>query len=876
MAVYNVEDYIEESIQSVIDQDIGFEKNIQLILVNDGSPDNSGTICEKYKKKYPANIKYIKKENGGVSSARNEGMKYVEGKYMNFLDPDDLLSKETCRLIYDFFEEVYETTNIVSIPIHFFEAKQGGHILNYKYKKTRQINLARDYENSQLSASSCFLKEGCREIFNFNEGMKYSEDGEFINKILLETDTIGVLRQATYWYRQRKNGGSAIQKSLKSKDWYNNYLKTFCIELINYSLNTRGYVPKFIQYTIMYDLQWRVHIENFDQNILNINEQLEFMELLRNILNHIDDEIILKQRNLSMAHKIYILSLKKNENVIERIKMICSPNNIEYMIDENYIGSICNEVLKIDFLNIKNGRINLEGSVTKTLLKEEYEVEVELNNEFFIATLEEMKLYSISSLGNIIRKTIGFTIDIPIDKNIKEQHLKVYLKVRNSRIRLKMNLGKFIKINTDMKNSYFNTDKYKIMFRYNSFVILRNSFKVNMGREFRFLGELIKKKNFKTVAIRIMYHIFKQFKKQNIYLFMDRIDKADDNAEHLFKYSLKQNDKIKKYFVIGENFEDFNRMKKYGKVIKYNSFYHKFLLLFADKVISSQGEDGIILPFKGNGKYLSDLTSFKFIFLQHGIIKDNLAKWLNKYNKNLSMFVTSVNLEYESILDGDYSYDEKVVKLTGLPRFDNLEDKHKKQILIMPTWRSNLVNELDQNTGIRKYNEKFKESLYCKTYNNLISNKKLLEIARKKCYKIVFFLHPSIYQQISDFKINNNVILAKNNQSYQKMFNESSILITDYSSVAFDFAYLKKPVLYYQFDRDKFFKGHTYTEGYFNYEKMGFGEICYDENMLIEQIESYIESECKIKETYKKRIESFYKFTDKNNCKRVYEEILKI
>ena len=64
--VYNVEKYLEEAILSIVNQTIGFKKNIQLILINDGSPDNSGEICKKYKTLYPENIVYVEKENGGV------------------------------------------------------------------------------------------------------------------------------------------------------------------------------------------------------------------------------------------------------------------------------------------------------------------------------------------------------------------------------------------------------------------------------------------------------------------------------------------------------------------------------------------------------------------------------------------------------------------------------------------------------------------------------------------------------------------------------------------------------------------------------------------------------------------------------------------
>lgn len=91
--VYNVENYLEETIQSVIHQTIGFKKNIQIILVNDGSPDDSGKICEKYQREYPDNIVYVEQKNAGVSAARNNGLKYAEGEIINFLDSDDKWGK---------------------------------------------------------------------------------------------------------------------------------------------------------------------------------------------------------------------------------------------------------------------------------------------------------------------------------------------------------------------------------------------------------------------------------------------------------------------------------------------------------------------------------------------------------------------------------------------------------------------------------------------------------------------------------------------------------------------------------------------------------------------------------------------------------------
>jgi CDP-glycerol glycerophosphotransferase (TagB/SpsB family) len=94
-----------------------------------------------------------------------------------------------------------------------------------------------------------------------------------------------------------------------------------------------------------------------------------------------------------------------------------------------------------------------------------------------------------------------------------------------------------------------------------------------------------------------------------------------------------------------------------------------------------------------------------------------------------------------------------------------------------------------------------------------------------------------------------------------------------YSSVAFDFAYLKKPVLYFQFDHDEFFSEHC-DKGYFDYDVDAFGEVETDVKALVARLREYIESGCQMKPKYVERVEKFFAFTDKNNCKRVYEAIL--
>ena len=166
--IYNVESYLKETIDSVINQTIGFEDNIQLILVNDGSTDSSEEICLQYREKYPHNIIYIKQENSGVSSARNKGLEYAEGKYINFLDSDDIWCYDVFQKVFDFFEENIELIDVVACRQKFFEGKEGYHHLDYKFEETQVVDIKEKYDYIQLSTASAFIKLDVMKYFKYD------------------------------------------------------------------------------------------------------------------------------------------------------------------------------------------------------------------------------------------------------------------------------------------------------------------------------------------------------------------------------------------------------------------------------------------------------------------------------------------------------------------------------------------------------------------------------------------------------------------------------------------------------------------------------------------------------------------------------------
>ena len=801
--VYNVEKYLEETILSVINQTIGFKKNIQIILVNDGSKDNSEEICIKYSNKYKENIKYIKQQNSGVSEARNNGLKYVQGKYVNFLDSDDTWSENAFKKVYHFFEKHYDEIDMVAGRMRFFEAIRGfKHALDYKFKKDEVVDIKKDYDKIQLSASSAFFKTSAIENMKYDKAIKYAEDANFISKVILKKEKYGSLRSVVYNYRKRYDNTSAIQTGVKRKEWYNDTVEKCYKEIFKYSENKYGKVIPYFQYQIMYDLQWRLKTP-IGEN-LSIEEKQRYIDNIKDLLAKIDNNIILEQRSIPLELKLYALSLKYNKKLNE-----C----VIYKGDKIYFDKIeiCKleeeQIIYLQNLDIENGKLKLNGQINCTL--KEYNIYFQDNNQKkYEVSYYESPHKKIIGMEGTIAEPKGFKVDIPIN-DIK--NLQLIIEYGNSqKSKLNIVFTSYAKLNRIYRNSYYAQGKYIITYTENETLnIEENTPFKHFKHEVKYMVQLLKGNEKVGLLYRILYYISGIACHKPIWIISDRPNTADDNGMHMFKYLVEHEKNAKIYFAILKNSDDYKKIKEIGNVLDIKSLKYKLKLMHASKVISSQANEYVINASKKGKQYIKDLYKFDFVFLQHGIIKNDLSDWLNRSNKNIKLFITSSPREYKAIIQGNYNYDESVVKLTGLPRYDSLNstEKPKKQIAFMPTWRKKLAGAEINSLSQRMYNTEFKNSEYCEFYNKLINDSRLINALKEKGYTGKFFLHPTLIEQYKDFQGNDYIEVYKKVNDYQKEFKENAMLITDYSSVSFDFAYLKKPVIFTQFDIDSFFEG---------------------------------------------------------------------
>lgn len=851
IAAYNSDLWISKTINSLINQTLDFKDNIQIVLVNDASTDNTDQICQQFKAKYPRNIKYIvNEENLGPSAARNIGLKQTSGKYINFLDSDDYVSQTTFRSILNFFNKYEDIIDLVSIPIYFFGEKKGEHVLNYKYDKNKVVNLFEYPKHIQLSSASCFFKKEAIGNLTFNENISVSEDVVFINQMLLKNPNIGFCTGGKYYYRKREEKSSLIDNSSIEKGYFSDRAEHYFKFLIDKSIEEYGEVPLFIQYTIMYDLQWLFDISSVN-NILTIVELKHLRKQLHEIIQYIDDEVIYEQQDITDILKASIIFFKyKNIKGTPEFKDL----------EREAVFKLKLNTVYIDVYEIVNDTLYILADLPTMLGNT---VDVYINNEK--VEINELKFPQRDKYSLSYKYATNYSFEVEIPINIEKEYK---IEFKSSEIDLFIDFSR--PCNFSRVAGYNKTKHYLSYLEDNNKIILkRKNNREWIKREIKTLYHMLKKheQGYKTgVPIRLMYLIaYPYMRNKRIWLFMDLPTMADDNGRQIYTYAHDKDPHIKKYFVLNKDSKDKKDMKKMGDVLHFKSIKHRFIALYAEKIITSHPDNNIIYPFWGNYPFFAGLLKSSTIFLQHGITKDNVSSWLNEYDKHLAMFLTSSKLEYKSIFKYPYNYKKEVVKLLGFPRFDRLEkEEDSRQILIMPSWRRYLKF---------KSNEVILNSQFFKRFNSLINNEKLIEAAEKYNYEIIFKPHPNVYDFIDLFDQNPNVKIDYMHEKYQKVFNHGSLLVTDYSSVAFDFAYLNKPVLYYHYSRDYHF---NLQESYFDYDTMGFGEICRNEEEIVNEIIEYMKNDCKLKEEYEKRIKAYFLFNDKNNSMRVYDAIRRL
>ncbi|MEV7605604.1 CDP-glycerol glycerophosphotransferase family protein [Paenarthrobacter sp. NPDC089322] len=297
-------------------------------------------------------------------------------------------------------------------------------------------------------------------------------------------------------------------------------------------------------------------------------------------------------------------------------------------------------------------------------------------------------------------------------------------------------------------------------------------------------------------------------------IFFDRPLQADDNAEHLYQYFTATHPEFTEaYFALNPKSADWDRLARKGfKLIPIftTEFYEKFLI--SDVVVSSQ-----IYNIRYRGK---SFANSRFVYLQHGIQLNDMTDWV--FSKYFDVFVTTGQLEAE------YMRGIAPVETlnSGLPRFEALaQEGHKPQhLLFMPTWRFNLH---------QASTELFERSQYFRAIEAVLTDPMLLTFLERTGRNLQVKLHPNVEKRANQFSFSKNVV--KSDLSYRDAIASAELVFTDYSSAVLDAAFVGKPIAYYHWDAQEFFRDQPY-EGRVDYSQDGLGPVFIEHDELIRHI----------------------------------------
>lgn len=390
------------------------------------------------------------------------------------------------------------------------------------------------------------------------------------------------------------------------------------------------------------------------------------------------------------------------------------------------------------------------------------------------------------------------------------------------------------------------------------------------------------REKFSRVSFIDVMHLFKfilafpvsfilRRRRGNIWLIAEYENEARDNAYWLFRYIRENYPCEDVVYAINNRAFDFKNVESLGEVVNYGSLKHWIYYLAAKVNISSQkgGKPNAALCYVLE---VSGLLKNTRVFLQHGVILND-TKYLYYKDTKISLFICGARPEYHFVKKS-FGYPLKNVVCAGMCRFDSLVNSRSrnKTILVMPTWRKWIAH------GVCASEEGyFRETDYFKNWSQFLFSTGLHKMLDEFGLTLVFCPHRNMEYFLKYFSCNSQrvIILPWSKADIYKNITNSPLLVTDYSSVSVDFAYMGKNLIYYQFDVEQFRKYHL-SQSYFDYARDGFGPVCHTLTELLSSIHGYVLRGFKADVLYDRRADNFFAFRDNRNCERNYIAIKKL
>jgi CDP-glycerol glycerophosphotransferase (TagB/SpsB family) len=754
------------------------------------------------------------------------------------------------------------------------------------------VSLKTRYDIAPFYFGGTVIKSSFLENIPFRPELGLEMEREFMLRVCHKKMSLVYLPDVCYHSHETREGDDTFYKGIYSENYYGASFTEFWLPFLDEIQNSGKPVPYFMQYQAMFSVISRINSNwnNRNKHIIPEGHEEDCLRLFGKLFAYIDEPVLYNAHKLGECAATdstkWLFGLLKNGEDY-RFSTAYVNGNAYYAGGQTLLNKLAELSTNILFMDYRDGKLEVDATIHPIMYSMADEIYALYNGKKY--ELNYTGRYTMTKIfGVSVFKTHPFHVSFPVGEADKKTFvgLSFVAKVGRETVCTKLTFeSHFSRISNRFPACYWcfgGGKKYMMTKDGNELCIrlMKNPKKEQKRQERRLQYEMLRHHQMRDLlflGIRKAYFFMKPvMKRKPIWMYLDKIYKGGDSAEYLFRYASAQGKDIRHYYLIDKKTSDYKRLKKDGyKPLVRGSIKHRLVFLMADMMVIS---NSTVFAFNNyglpNSSYIRDLVDFHVCCVQHGMSVQKIAVAQNRLRDNTRLYFCASEYEIKNLSKPVYDYvGYDALKLTGVPRYDGLKNDDKKQIMISPTWRMQAAVPVRTSEGEqRDYNPLFKESTYFKVFNALINDPRLIEAAKKYGYRIKYVLHPIVSSQAGDFDKNDyvDIIPAVGDMSYERMFCESSLMVTDFSGIQFDFAYMRKPLVYLH---HKDIPQH-YEEGTFFYDTMAFGEICHDNDELIDVLCEYMKNGCVMKEEYVKRADDFFYYNDHNNCKRIYDVMI--
>lgn len=732
-----------------------------------------------------------------------------------------------------------------------------------------------------------FRTAAAREI-GFSERLPYEFAEDFMLRLEISRPRYGVLRGHRLQSRHAFEDMPELYLPTLQWDYYIPSLENFLLPL------SRG-AAAHTQNSVYYLLQWkfRANQNTADKLVLTGEAIDEFLEAAGRVLRGVSDRVLFTsapwnriakemQRNMAgLKYGTFAMPVRCRVAFEPALRWQGRDSDLVAYYNDVPFDYLRRAPVSIALMEYRDGQLLIEGTYPRIFL-DHCRLVAEWNGQRY--ELVPNDRYTLTKFfGRSAYKAYSFSVRLPVEG-------------REGRVRFLVECEEFshapawhfvfghAKLTEKLPGSYWRAGGMMFdMAAPGALRIRRRRLLRSFGRELRLWGDMVKKGHgsrllgLKAIGLRALYWITRpSYCRRHIWVTFDKLYKGGDCGEYFYRYANAQQDGIEVQYILNGDSPFFPALRKEGlRPVRRTSVRQLLGFLNADIIFATHTNIYSFCSFGGKIEFFfRDLYRFDVTCIQHGLTTQAIAMYQHRLKDNTRRYYCASKYEIQSLLHPVYGYEREALCLTGVPRHDGLVDRSKKQILLTPTWRQNLALPSIMGTA-RRYNAEFKHSTYYRYLNELIHDPALLACAREHGYTVKYLLHPAVSVQARDFSTEGiddvvEILTGSGDLSYEQLLTESALMVTDYSGVQFDFAYQRKPIVYYHHAE---IPPH-YEEGCFDYETMAFGEICRDNPTTVATLIDYMENGCRMKEEFIARADDFFAFSDHNNCARIYADAM--